>query len=299
MKKTLKGFTLIELGIVVFAISVLTGIIVPYLQNYIVQAEKATDYANAALLYDDVSLVIASDDDAYFSFYNDNGGNRTAQLPQRKSYTDPVTKKTVWYWDKNSSNGHKTSIVTRCSGVDAAQEYALAKKMDMLYGRKYSNGTDWSGLHDPFYNGNNKGKYTLYTWEPVCGNNDGDKVKAMQPAELMKRVKNGTDQGEYFTKMLSEKMDMPVWGDAKADKSKSHFRMRYTGGHKYTQEDGKPDLSNDMYAWEWMITIDKDSKTGEGTFEPRIWRGNGQMTLVDSIYPPQTQQKEVLDGPYR
>jgi type II secretory pathway pseudopilin PulG len=306
MKKTFRGFTLIELGIVVFAISVLTGIIVPNLQDYITQAEKATDYANAALLYDNVSLIIASDDDAYFSFFNDRGGGRTAQVPVRK----PIKKGDEiigWYWDKSS--GNKTTIVTRCSGVDATQEYALAKKMDMMYGRtgeasKY--GGNWSGLHDPWWNDNNaKGRNTLYTWEPVEGGNNNDKVNLMDRNKIREKVKNGTDEGEYFTMLLSLKMDMPVWGDTnyggtvnsrgdsnkeKVDTTKTHFRMRYTGGETYIQKNKTDkDLSNKSYAWEWMITIN------EQTYEPQIFRGNGQMTLVDPMYPPQTQQTDALD----
>jgi len=288
MKKTFRGFTLIELAIVVFSISVLTGILVPNLQHYIIQAQKATDFANGALIYDSVSLVIASDDDAYYSFYNQNGGSRTAQVPERVEKN--IGGETYWVWSKTNK---KTTIVTRCSGVDAQQEYYLAKKMDMMYGRQGATSGEWSGLHDPFYNGNNKGKYTLYTWEPVCGNNDGDKVKAMQPAELMKRVKNGTDQGEYFTKMLSEKMEMPVWGDPQADKSKTHLTMRYTGGKAYVQDktgqdkNRKADVSRDMYAWEWMITVDDN-------YEPVIYRGNGQTTLIDRVYPS-VDYNEALD----
>ena len=88
------------MAIVVFSISVLTGILVPNLQHYIVQAQKATDYSNGALIYDAVSLVIASDDDAYYSFYNQNGGNRTAQVPERVE--KKIGDETYWVWSKTS-----------------------------------------------------------------------------------------------------------------------------------------------------------------------------------------------------
>jgi Tfp pilus assembly major pilin PilA len=305
MKKTFKGFTLIELAIVVFSISVLTGIIVPNLQRYIIQAQKATDYANGALIYDSVSLVIASDDDAYYSFYNDNNGSRTAQRPDRvqKTYKKADgTTETVWVWQKK--DGVPTTVVTRCSGVDVEQEAYLAHKMDMMYGREGSASGEWSGLHDPWYDSeSNKGKgnadkslqYTLYTWEPVGISGTAEtKNNGMKRDVIRNKVKNGTDQGEYFTMCLSQKMDMPVWGDKEyhgsaVNMKKSYLTMRYTGGKTYVQGvHGKADISRDMYAWEWMITIDTD------TYEPAIYRGNGQLNLIDRVYPS-VDYNEALD----
>lgn len=305
--KKLKAFTLIEMGIVIFIISVLAGIIIPNLTNYIKEAEKATDFANAALLYNDTLLVLMSDDDAYFSFYNimDSDSGRSAQYPVLRTKTVNIDGKsqTVEYWEKSSQ---KTNIVTRCSGVDAAQAYALAKKQNMGYDTDSTKYGGWSGLHDPWYNSgaDKKGKNVLYTWEPVSGKNCGSlqqKNDSMKRDVLRKRVKEGTEYGEYFTAALSVKMGMPVWGDTyyggtlgrdgnasngKVDYSKSHFRMRYTKGVDRAQGYANTYASTD-YAWEWMITY--DSNTGM----PIIYAGNGQTNLVRPVYP-NVSAEEVL-----
>jgi type II secretory pathway pseudopilin PulG len=309
MKKTFRGFTLIELAIVVFSISVLTGILVPNLQNYITQAEKATDYANGALLYDNIALIIASDDDAYFSFYNinDGGASRSAQMPELKTTWVDIDgdgkKEEVEYWHKGSK---QTQIITRCSGVDASTAYLLAKKQNMGYDSDSSKyGDKWSGLHDPWYNTAQKGKNVLYTWEPVssknCGNLDS-KNSSMNRATLSKRVKNGEEYGEYFVMQLSVKMSMPVWGDkyyggnesgdgnpknGNVDYSKSHFKMRYTKGQPRAEGYKNTYASND-YAWEWMIAYDPES------YDPIIYAGNGQTNLVRQIYPD-VSAETVLD----
>jgi prepilin-type N-terminal cleavage/methylation domain-containing protein len=287
MKKTFRGFTLIELAIVIFAISVLTGIIVPNLQQYIEQAEKATDYANAALLYDDMSLVIASDDDAYFSFYSD--GNRSAQIPVYTTVTLKNGEK-FSYWKRGTGYAY---IVTRCSGVDGAQAYAFSQKQGQGWeAEQVANQVlkddgktqdAWNAVHSPWYNTVNKKDYTIYTWEPIDGGKYGNldnKNKGMVSSTLQKAVEDGTDKGAYFTFMLSQKMDMPVWGDSDADYSKTHFPMRY---HKGTGKD-----ENSKYVWNWMICYDKDS------YEPVIYAGNGQINCDRQVYPDVTAE-EVLD----
>jgi type II secretory pathway pseudopilin PulG len=313
MKKTFRGFTLIELAIVVLGISVLTGLIVPNLQHYIEDAERATDFANAALLYDDLSLVMAADDDAYISFYSGgNDGEKTCQYPihRTKVVTVDGKKVVVEYWDKKSD--YKTYIVTRCSGVDASMAMALAKRQGQGYDYQDENG-GWHGLHDPWYDqATEKGKHTLYTWEPVLpGGTYGQKKNAMNRTTIANNVKNGTDTSQYFTAALSYKMNMPVWGDDytggsttkygnkdsgdPVDTSKSYFRMRYYKGYKGDKGGQTVDgnyvaynYTNSDYCWEWMVTFNPD------TLEPEIWAGNGQGNLVRKLYPQVDSDKVMF-----
>jgi prepilin-type N-terminal cleavage/methylation domain-containing protein len=85
--KKVKGFTLIEMGIVIFILSVLTGMIVPRLYAFIKEAEKATDISNGKLLYTATLLVVATDDDVEVSFFNTEGagGAYNHKIPQYKT----------------------------------------------------------------------------------------------------------------------------------------------------------------------------------------------------------------------
>ena len=60
MKKILnkKGFTLIELIVVILILAILAAILVPSILNYVGQAEDAKDQANARGLYSELSLAI-------------------------------------------------------------------------------------------------------------------------------------------------------------------------------------------------------------------------------------------------
>jgi type II secretory pathway pseudopilin PulG len=329
MKKTLKGFTLIELGIVVFSLSILVGIIVPNLQRYIEQAEMASDYANGALIYDDISLIIASDDYAYHSFYageNDGSSTKTCQYPQIKMVK--VGDEYIQTWTKDTK--YTTSIVTRCSGVNYNTMMALAKRQgqgydaqrevqdsqNLTYNRTNSN--YWHGLHDPF---GGDGYSILFTWEPVSDNKEMNKTKIMenvgayhfgwgQYATGEKTIKNGkevdvmadSDKHKYFTLLLCEKENLPLWSDYagnsssakskdKAVTSKVPIQMRYNKGNKNPDKgegkatDGKIvtyQFSQSDYVWEWMITYNPD------TLEPEVWAGNGQGNLVRKVYPDVT-----------
>ena len=65
-----KGFTLVELIVVIAIVGVLASILIPTLVGYVEQAKKANDKTIAKTMYDRVQEVLAMDWDAYQSFYH-------------------------------------------------------------------------------------------------------------------------------------------------------------------------------------------------------------------------------------
>src|SRR5690554_7182338 len=65
MKKLLrnkKGFTLIELIVVILILAVLAAILVPSIINYVGRAEDSRDQANARQLYSEISITRVEND---------------------------------------------------------------------------------------------------------------------------------------------------------------------------------------------------------------------------------------------
>lgn len=62
MKKLLnkKGFTLIELIVVIAILAILALILVPSVMNYVAQAGRAKDEANARTIYSEIALAVAT-----------------------------------------------------------------------------------------------------------------------------------------------------------------------------------------------------------------------------------------------
>ncbi len=61
----LKGFTLVELIVVIAIIGVLTGILIPSLIGYVQKAGRAADRATAKTIFNDVTMILAMSDDEF------------------------------------------------------------------------------------------------------------------------------------------------------------------------------------------------------------------------------------------
>lgn len=63
MKKILtkKGFTLIELIVVIAILAILAAILIPSLTNYLAKAEQAKNLANARSVYSEATLALRTD----------------------------------------------------------------------------------------------------------------------------------------------------------------------------------------------------------------------------------------------
>ncbi|MBQ8120468.1 MAG: type II secretion system protein, partial [Ruminococcus sp.] len=71
-KKNQKGFTLLELIVVLAIIGIIAAILVPTIIRYTRKAAAKTDMANAKQIYNAVKAVLVEDQEAYNSFYQHN-----------------------------------------------------------------------------------------------------------------------------------------------------------------------------------------------------------------------------------
>ena len=72
-KKKQKGFTLIELIVVIAIIGVLAAILVPSMIGYVKKSKRTADVANAKQIHTDIVSLLLENDEARSSFYDPNG----------------------------------------------------------------------------------------------------------------------------------------------------------------------------------------------------------------------------------
>lgn len=78
-KKSKKGFTLIELVVVIAIMGILAAILIPVISGFITRANKAANEANARNLYNSVAMVLAMEENAGTVSGSVSGG--TGDLP--------------------------------------------------------------------------------------------------------------------------------------------------------------------------------------------------------------------------
>ena len=281
MKKTLtlKGFTLIELGVVLVILSVLSGIIVPSLQQQIKYASLATDVANGKLIYENCMLIATTSDElAADMFYYDS--SMDTQYYKEKRDKDG----NIIGWEKSNSkvSGKEKSVVTRMDGVPVAsrQHYAQLNQ----YATDYGDDTHcWSYTVFDGKPGQNGNIGCFYTWEPITIAD-----KSNKPENLSKPLVK-------FTYALSEKMGLPIYNDSN-DKNNTSLKKRPSLRMRYIKHD-TPIGGQVKYAYRWFImcnhndnTISVESSVGQAPD-----KGSYQIYPPTGVYQD-INKDQVKDG---
>ena len=122
-RKNLRGFTLIEMVVVITIIGVLAAIIVPSVMNYIRKAQRRVDTANAKQMYSVVMMLLADQDlhtldqsDKYGNkaFYHDVTNDQSFYLkPSGAPAFDNVE---VYHGGSNVPEKYKLQVVAKMTG---------------------------------------------------------------------------------------------------------------------------------------------------------------------------------------
>jgi len=118
-----KGFTLIELIVVIAIIGVLAGILVPSLIGYVKRAQKKADVANARQIYNDISAVLYTDDNKYYCY--SVGGSKVDHYwtPYESFYSKEVYNvgSVASYSSGNAGSAHLRRTINTPDGVKTCE----------------------------------------------------------------------------------------------------------------------------------------------------------------------------------
>ena len=103
-----KGFTLVELIVVITIVGILAFLLVPAMMGYVKKANRRADIANARIIADAVELVIMDDPEAETSFFRYRGDNMgpTNINDSRCQVEQDGVRYTVWVVAKLDGNDH-------------------------------------------------------------------------------------------------------------------------------------------------------------------------------------------------
>lgn len=164
-RNTRKGFTLIELIVVLAIIGVLAAMIIPSLIGYVRKAKRTSDISAAKTIGKEITSLIYSDESAYNQFYGrkgsqfnqngfrqvtDNDGNKyklvaIAKITGKKGAHQPSTKKWVAF-DTTAGNGYDEFVKKLNISMNLGNnDYNIPMKYDppVKYGTKELHADTW------------------------------------------------------------------------------------------------------------------------------------------------------------
>ena len=89
MKYTKKGFTLIELIVVICIIGILATILVPSAIGFVRKSKRTSDIGTARNIYNDGGIILAEGGDGFFSYISSGGGGTSVSVErgdEKESY---------------------------------------------------------------------------------------------------------------------------------------------------------------------------------------------------------------------
>ncbi len=140
-RRKVRGFTLIELIVVIAIVSVLSAILVSGLTKYIEKAQKRADVENARMIYEAVNFIVATenvDDNFYIpkngftvettvndGYTKENGYERYRVYTVARMYgsTDIKHKNQDWGWTGTESNKSRDKFVDLLNNFEGFENY--------------------------------------------------------------------------------------------------------------------------------------------------------------------------------